>query len=92
MLMMRRRAGESILIGEDIEIHIAHIGRTRVKIAIDAPRTVRVVAKEVEVVGRQNRAAAELPGAAAVASRLAGTLRKTPAQAPAAPADKGIEG
>ena len=92
MLMMRRRAGESILIGEDIEIHIAHIGRTRVKIAIDAPRTVRVVAKEVEVVGRQNRAAAELPGAAAVASRLACTLRKTPAQAPAAPADKGIEG
>ena len=92
MLMMRRRAGESILIGEDIEIHIAHIGRTRVKIAIDAPRTVRVVAKEVEVVGRQNRAAAELPGAATVASRLARTLRKTPAQAPAAPADKASEG
>ncbi len=60
MLMMRRRVGETILIGADIEIHIARIGRTRVKIAIEAPRHLRVVAKEVEVVGAQNRAAAAL--------------------------------
>ncbi len=60
MLMMRRRVGETILIGTDIEIHIARIGRTRVKIAIEAPRHLRVVAKEVEVVEAQNRAAAAL--------------------------------
>jgi hypothetical protein len=34
MLMMKRRQGEAILIGDDIEIHLAHIGRTRVKIGI----------------------------------------------------------
>ena len=68
MLMMKRRAGESILIGEDIEIHLAHIGRTRVKIGIQAPRDVPVVAKEVKLVRDQNRAAAE--------SRLEGTLAR----------------
>ncbi len=69
MLLMRRRQGETILIGDQIEIHIAHIGRTRVKMAISAPREIRVVAKEVEVVGRQNRAAASsLPGPAVSAA------------------------
>jgi carbon storage regulator len=58
MLIMKRRAGESILIGDDIEIHLAHIGRTRVKIGIQAPRNVPVVAKEVQLVGEENRAAA----------------------------------
>ncbi len=92
MLMMRRRAGESILIGDRIEIHIAHLGRTRVKIAIDAPRTVRVVAKEVELVGRQNRAAAELPAPKAVALQLARTLARGPAQAFPGAADRVSEG
>ena len=68
MLMMKRRAGESILIGDDIEINLAHIGRTRVKIGIQAPRNVPVVAKEVKLVRDQNRAAAE--------SHLAGALAR----------------
>ena len=59
MLMMKRRAGESILIGDDIEIHLAHIGRTRVKIGILAPRNIPAVAKEVKLVRDQNRAAAD---------------------------------
>lgn len=57
MMVMRRRAGESILIGDDIEIHITHIGRTRVKIAIDAPRDVPVVAQEVKLARDENLAA-----------------------------------
>jgi carbon storage regulator len=59
MLMMKRRAGESILIGDDIEIHLAHIGRSRVKIGIVAPRNIPVVAKEVKLVRDENRAAAD---------------------------------
>lgn len=58
MLMMKRRVGEAILIGEDIEIHLAHIGRTRVKIGIKAPREVPVVAREVKLVTEENRFAA----------------------------------
>jgi carbon storage regulator len=91
MLMMRRRAGESILIGPDVEIHIAHIGRTRVKIAIDAPKSVKVVAKEVAVVGEQNRAAAVACAAPALAGRIARALEKK-RQASPIPADMAGEG
>ena len=38
MLVMSRRQGETILIGDEIEIVIAHIGRSRVKVGIRAPR------------------------------------------------------
>ena len=57
MLMMSRRQGESILIGEDIEIVIAHVGRTRVKLGIRAPRSTAVVGQEVKLVRDQNVAA-----------------------------------
>jgi len=57
---MRRRAGESILIGEDIEIQIIHIGESRIKIGITAPRSVPVSMKEVKLVGQENLAAAQL--------------------------------
>jgi carbon storage regulator len=85
MLMMKRRQGESILIGEDIEIHLAHIGRTRVKIGINAPRHLAVVAKEVKVVGNENRAAAQAASAADLSS-LVERVRKV--QGPESRPDK----
>ena len=73
MLMMKRRQGEAILIGDDIEIHLAHIGKTRVKIGIKAPRSLQVVAKEVQLVKDENRAAAQaaaVPDLSAIIARL----------------------
>jgi len=61
MLVMSRREGEVILIGDDIEIVIAHIGRSRVKVGIRAPRETPVIAREVKLVREENRAAAGLP-------------------------------
>jgi carbon storage regulator len=58
MLMMSRRQGEVILIGGDIEIVIAHIGRSRVRVGIRAPRETPVIAREVKLVREENRAAA----------------------------------
>jgi carbon storage regulator len=58
MLMMSRRQGETILIGDNIEIVIAHIGRSRVRIGIRAPRQTAVVAREVKLVREENLAAA----------------------------------
>jgi carbon storage regulator len=63
MLIMSRRQGETILIGNDIEIVIAHIGRSRVRVGIRAPRQLTVVAQEVKLVGDENRAAALTPAA-----------------------------
>lgn len=58
MLMMSRRAGETILIGDDVEIVIAQIGRNRVRVGIKAPRETPVVAREVKLVREENLAAA----------------------------------
>jgi len=70
MLVMRRRAGESILIGEDIEIQILHIGESRIKIGIMAPKSVPVTMKEVQLVRQENVAAAQMRSVAALRGML----------------------
>jgi len=73
MLVMSRRQGETILIGDEIEIVIAHVGRSRVKVGIRAPRQMQVVAREIKLVSEENRRAA---GASASGlSNLIGRLR-----------------
>jgi carbon storage regulator len=74
MLIMSRRQGETILIGDEIEIVIAHIGRSRVKVGIRAPRQLPVVALEVKLVSEENRAAAQTPPPAALQTILSQLL------------------
>jgi carbon storage regulator len=61
MLMMSRREGEKIFIGNDIEIAIAQIGRHRVKLAIRAPRETLVIPREIKLVRDENVKAAAGP-------------------------------
>jgi carbon storage regulator len=70
MLMMSRREGETILIGDDIEIVIAHIGRSRVKVGIRAPRETLVIAREVKLVRDENLAAARAGAGLQISSLL----------------------
>jgi hypothetical protein len=42
MLVTSRRQGEVLLIGDEIEVTIVHIGRTRVHVGIRAPRRYQV--------------------------------------------------
>lgn len=58
MLVIRRRAGESFLIGEDVEIEILEMSTSQVKLGIRAPREISVLRKEVFLTREQNRAAA----------------------------------
>ncbi len=74
MLMMSRRKGEIILIGDEIEIVIAHIGRSRVRVGIRAPRDTAILAREVKLVRDENVAAA-LAAPAETAGRLLKILR-----------------
>ena len=83
MLVMSRRQGETILIGEDIEIVIAHIGRSRVKVGIRAPRELTVLAREVKLVREENLRAASGPSAGAV-STLLGKFQPRSSSFPAA--------
>ncbi len=59
MLVIRRRTGDSILIGDNIEIEILEVGATQVKVGITAPKEIPVVRKEVSLTWQANRAASQ---------------------------------
>lgn len=58
MLVIRRRAGEAILVGADVEIQVIEISPSRVKLGIVAPPEVLVLRKEIQLARQQNLAAA----------------------------------
>lgn len=58
MLVIRRRVGETLLIGEDVEVHVLEMGGSQVKLGIRAPKSIGVVRKEIKTVVEQNVAAA----------------------------------
>jgi len=84
MLLMSRRQGETIWIDDDIEIVIAHIGRSRVKVGIRAPRALPVVPREVRLVREENLAAAAAGLPAAALPELMARLQSTAAPSPRA--------
>ena len=47
MLVLSRKPGERILIGEDIAVTIVRIGPNTVRIGIDAPREMVIVREEL---------------------------------------------
>lgn len=61
MLVISRKKGESVLIGKDIEIVIVSIDDNNVKIAISAPREVKVLRKELlKEVTEENQIASQV--------------------------------
>lgn len=55
MLVITRKKDESILIGDDIEIKIVRIDDSSVKVAIEAPKEMVILRKEVyENVKKEN--------------------------------------
>lgn len=58
MLVVARKEGESLLIGDDIEITIAKLNDGSVKMAIDAPKELKILRKELYLaVGEENKSA-----------------------------------
>lgn len=47
MLLLKRRAGESILIGDDIVVAVRYIGRTSVRLEIHAPPETKILRQEL---------------------------------------------
>jgi carbon storage regulator len=58
VLVIRRRPGQSILIGQSVEIEIIEAGPGRVKLGITAPMEVLVLRKEIGLTRDQNLSAA----------------------------------
>ncbi len=59
MLIITRRPGEKIILGEDISVQVMEIVGNQVRIGIQAPKSVPVYREEIwEAVKAENQAAA----------------------------------
>lgn len=58
MLVFTRKSGESLMIGDEIEIKILSVGSEQVRVGISAPREIPVHRREVyDTIVEQNRQA-----------------------------------
>lgn len=58
MLVLTRKKGESIVIGEGIEVFVADISPTQVRIGIKAPSNLEIMRKEIYLaIKEENRRA-----------------------------------
>ncbi|MEM7625099.1 MAG: carbon storage regulator CsrA [Planctomycetota bacterium] len=61
MLVLSRQRDETIMIGDDVEITVVDIRGDKVRLGINAPRTIQVHRKEVyEAIQRENAEAANV--------------------------------
>ena len=68
MLVIRRKRGESIVIGDGIEVEVLESAAGHVKLGIAAPRDILVLRKEIQAAADANRAAARPVSASALRS------------------------
>jgi len=58
MLVLARRAGEKLLIGDEIEVLVVRIDGNRVRLAVEAPKDVKIqrdeVVRDIETNGRRD--------------------------------------
>jgi carbon storage regulator len=59
MLILQRKAGESLVIGEDITVTVISVDGGRVRLAISAPKDTPILRSELIVATAVNRDAAQ---------------------------------
>ena len=62
MLILTRRVGESVVIGEDVTVTVLGVKGNQVRIGINAPKTVAVHREEIFERIKSGRAAGDNPG------------------------------
>ncbi|MGZ8459806.1 MAG: carbon storage regulator CsrA [Candidatus Deferrimicrobiaceae bacterium] len=63
MLVLTRKSGERLMIGDDVMITVLDVGRGQVRLGIKAPDGLKVYREEIHLrVIEENRRAAEAPG------------------------------
>jgi carbon storage regulator len=61
MLVLSRQRDETIMIGDDIEVTVVDIRGDKVRLGINAPKSISVHRKEVyDAIRRENREAAQM--------------------------------
>jgi carbon storage regulator CsrA len=53
MLVLSRKAGERIHVGDDITVEVRRVAGNRVTLAIEAPRSVRILRGELEPIAKE---------------------------------------
>lgn len=61
MLVLSRKPGERILLGDDIVITVVRIGPNTTKIGIDAPKKMNIVREELVTAGHEPSATSQEP-------------------------------
>ena len=61
MLILRRRAGETLLIGDNVKVTVMDVYEGGVRLAIDAPKSVQILRSELLQAVDANRDAAKEP-------------------------------
>lgn len=58
MLVLTRKTGETLMLGDDIQVKVISIDGDQVKIGIDAPKTLKIYRHEIfEAIQKENEAA-----------------------------------
>lgn len=57
MLILRRKAGESLILNEDIKITVLESGNDGVRLAIDAPKHIQILREELIEATKANQEA-----------------------------------
>lgn len=88
MLVLSRRLGESIVIGDDVVVTVLEVRGDVVRVGVEAPRSVQVRRQELldELAATNQQAASPDPGKVADLSRL--LHRKAPGTGPAPGRDR----
>ena len=75
--MIRRRPGESLLVGDNVEIEILDSSPSHVKLGIRAPKSVVVMRKEIQITREQNLEAAHSSSGLSAVQQLLDSLKLT---------------
>lgn len=59
MLILQRKVGESLLIGDNIEVTVVAVDAGRVRLAIEAPRSLSILRSELRKAAKTNQEAAQ---------------------------------
>ena len=85
MLILQRKEGESLLIGDEVEVTVLSVEAGRARLAIQAPRSVTILRSELRVAAEVNREAADEEVSPL---ELLGVLKKPEKESPSAEHNK----
>ena len=78
MLILQRKAGESVLIGDNITVSVQSIENGRVRLAIDAPNSIPILRSELVATIEVNQDSVVQDTASASLQELLGTVLDHP--------------